>query len=481
MKWQAVIGLEVHVELKTESKMYCNCKNQFGGQPNTRCCPVCIGMPGTLPKLNKQAVEYAVLTGLAVDAKISSKTRQCRKNYFYPDLPKGYQISQFSAPLCTDGQFEYFYNNTACSARIRQIHIEEDAGKLIHSPSGETMIDYNRCGVPLIEIVTQPDFHSAEQARAFLESLRILLLYLGVSDCRMQEGSLRCDVNVSVRPVGSNVLMPRVEMKNINTFSGAERAIKYEIQRQCDILDNGGEIYQETRRWDDEANTSIVLRTKENAADYRYFPEPDIPYICISTEDVERIRENVPELEFAKKKRYIQQYGLAFDTAEQLSADPKLALFFDACVNNKAPAKETANLLLGQVLNCVNESGKSISDSGLTVENFTDIISYMCNDRISATSAKKAVAFLFNNAGTAENAVAELGIEQISDSVIIEKLVDMILQECPDAIADFKAGKKNALGYLTGQCMRQSGGKANPRLLSQILNEKMERWSFNNE
>lgn len=477
MNWQAVIGLEVHVELKTKSKMYCSCKNQFGGQPNTRCCPVCTGMPGALPKLNKKAVEYAIRTGIAVEACIASETRQYRKNYFYPDLPKGYQISQFTLPLCTNGTFKYYYNNKACSARIRQIHIEEDAGKLIHSPNGETIIDYNRCGVPLIEIVTQPDFYSAEQARAFLESLKVLLLYLDVSDCRMQEGSLRCDVNVSVRTAGDTELMPRVEMKNINTFSGAERAIKYEIQRQCDILNSGGEVLQETRRWDDVTNTSAVLRTKENAADYRYFPEPDIPCICISSDDVQRIGKNIPELEFEKRRRYLEEYKLAFDTATQLSANHDLALFFDDCISGGAPVKETANLLIGQVLNCINDSGKSIVDSGLTAENFSDIIGCMCSDRISATSLKKAVAYLFDNGGTAEEAVAKLNLEQISDTHVIEELVDDILNENPEAISDFRAGKKNALGFLTGQCMRKSEGKANPRLLAVILNEKLERWS----
>lgn len=475
MSFEAVIGLEVHAELNTETKMYCSCRNEFGGEANSRCCPVCTGMPGALPCLNRKAIEFAMLAGAAVNADIANKTRQYRKNYFYPDLPKGYQISQFTIPLCTNGKFEYFYNREIKAAGIRQIHIEEDAGKLLHLPSGETKIDYNRCGVPLIEIVSDPVFNSPEQARAFLEALKTMLMYLGISDCRMQEGSLRCDVNVSLREAGSSELMPRVEMKNVNTFSGAERAMKYEIKRQTDILLAGGKVEQQTRRWDDEKRESFLLRSKENAADYRYFPEPDIPFIEISNEEIERIKKLLPELEVEKRQRYINKLGVADSSAAQISADPKLARFFDACIRRGTNAECAANLILGQVQSCVNESKTDIAESGLTADNFTDIIKAADEGRISLSAGKRAVAYLFENGGSAEDAIEKLGLSQLNDKASIDALVKRILDENPRAISDYMAGKKNAFGFLTGQCMRESGGRANPQILTESIKENLER------
>ena len=474
MKWQAVIGLEIHAELNTESKMYCSCKNEFGGVPNSRCCPVCTGMPGTLPRLNRRAVECAVLAGLAMNAKISERTLQCRKNYFYPDLPKGYQISQFHRPLCTDGVFEYFFRGKIERARIRQLHIEEDAGKLIHFTDGNTQIDYNRCGVPLIEIVTHPDFHSPEQARAFLEAVRVMLLYLGISDCRMQEGSLRCDVNVSLRREGEKVLAPRVEMKNVNTFSGAERAMEYEIRRQISVLEGGGEIHSETRRWDDERRESFLLRTKENAADYRYFPEPDLPPILVPRDMVKRLSAELPELEVQKRARYIGDFNLPQESAAQLSADPELARFFDKAVALGADAKSAANLLLGRVAECINESHTAISQSEITESAFADIIRLTQAGEISASAAKTAAAHIFTHGGDAKAVVEKLGLRQISDRAELERIAAMALGQNPQAVADYAAGKKNAFGFLTGQCMRLSRGSANPQLIAELLKEILE-------
>ncbi len=475
MSFQPVIGLEVHAELNTETKMYCACRNEFGGEPNSRCCPVCTGMPGALPSLNKKAVEFAMMAGAAMNAKIAAKTAQSRKNYFYPDLPKGYQISQFALPLCTDGEFEYFFEGQVKRAAIRQIHIEEDAGKLIHLPSGETMIDYNRCGVPLIEIVTQPIFHSSEQARAFLEALKTMLMYLGICDCRMQEGSLRCDVNVSLREEDSNELMPRVEMKNVNTFSGAERAIEYEIKRQTGILKSGGKVEQQTRRWDDETRESFLLRSKENSADYRYFREPDIPVIEIPDAEIDRIKSKLPELEIAKRTRYISELHIPEAAAAQIGADPKVAAFFDECVGCGAAAENAANLILGQVQSCVNESKTDIAESGLNGENFAGVVKAIETSEISVSAGKRAVAYLFENGGSASDAIEKLGLCQLNDKAQIDALVEQIIEENPQAVSDYMAGKKNAFGFLTGQCMRKSGGSANPHMLCESIKEKLER------
>ncbi len=475
MSFQPVIGLEVHAELDTETKMYCTCRNEFGGEPNSRCCPVCTGMPGALPSLNKKAVEFAMLAGAAMNAKIASKTVQSRKNYFYPDLPKGYQISQFALPLCTDGEFEYFFEGEVKRAAIRQIHIEEDAGKLIHLPSGETLIDYNRCGVPLIEIVTQPIFHSPEQARAFLDALKTMLMYLGISDCRMQEGSLRCDVNVSLREDGCNELMPRVEMKNVNTFSGAERAIRYEIKRQTEILKAGGKVEQQTRRWDDEKRESFLLRSKENSADYRYFPEPDIPVIEISNEEKKQIKALLPEFEIAKRMRYINEMNVPEATAAQISANPKTARFFDKCIEFGASEETTANLIISQVQSCVNESKIEIAESGLTVESFAEVVKAIETSEISVSAGKRAVVYLFENGGSAGEAIEKLGLCQLSDRAQIDKLVAQVIEENPQAVSDYMAGKKNAFGFLTGQCMRKSGGRANPHMLCESIKENLER------
>lgn len=475
MSFQPVIGLEVHAELNTETKMYCACRNEFGGEPNSRCCPVCTGMPGALPSLNKKAVEFALLAGAAMNAKIATKIVQSRKNYFYPDLPKGYQISQFALPLCTDGEFEYFFDGEVKRAAIRQIHIEEDAGKLIHLPGGGTMIDYNRCGVPLIEIVTQPIFHSPEQARAFLEALKTMLMYLGISDCRMQEGSLRCDVNVSLRKEGCDELMPRVEMKNVNTFSGAERAIRYEIERQTEILKSGGTVEQQTRRWDDEKRESFLLRNKENSADYRYFPEPDITPVEIPDTEIRKIKAMLPELEAAKRMRYINELHVSDASAAQISADPKIAHFFDECVELGALAEITANLILGQVQSCVNESKKDIAESGLTGENFAEVVKAIETSEISASAGKRAIAYLFENGGDASDAIEKLGLCQLSDKALIDALVEQVIEENPQAVSDYMAGKKNAFGFLTGQCMRKSGGRANPHMLCESIKENLER------
>lgn len=476
MNWEPVIGLEIHVELNTLSKMYCECENKFGGPPNTRCCPVCIGMPGTLPALNRQAVEHAISAGLAMHCEIAKETRQYRKNYFYPDLPKGYQISQYTLPLCRNGWLNYAAGGEEKRARIHQIHIEEDAGKLIHDPeSGHTKIDYNRCGVPLIEIVTEPDFRSPEDARAFLETVRRMLLYLGISDCRMQEGSLRCDVNVSLRPQGQNVLGPRVEMKNVNTFSGAERAIRFELSRQAQILADGGRITQQTRRWDDERRESILLRTKETAADYRYFPEPDLPVLQISSHRVDALRRKLPELEGAKRTRYREVFGLSEEAVGHLIASPALAKFLDACVQGGARPVDAANMLLGEISQCINESGVELTDSALTPQSLLETLRLVRDGTISVSSAKRVIRRIFRSGESPKNAIQELGLVQLSDEAELVQVIDQVLDEQEQAVRDYHAGKRNALGFLTGQCMRKTGGRANPRLLSQILLKTLER------
>ena len=357
MNYESVIGLEVHAELSTDTKIYCSCKNEFGLDVNTSCCPICTGMPGTLPVLNKKVVEYAIKAGLALNCNITRQGKQDRKNYFYPDLPKAYQISQFDLPLCTDGYVDIDVNGEKKRIGITRIHIEEDAGKLIHSVMGdESYVDFNRCGVPLIEIVSEPDIRSSEEARIYLETLKSILQYIEVSDCKMEEGSLRCDINVSLRPVGSEKFGTRSEMKNVSTFSGTQRAIEYEIGRQTQILESGGVIDQETRRWDDAKGENVLLRSKEEAHDYRYFPEPDLMPIVVSDEWIDEIRATIPEMPDVKKERYMGDLGLGEYEAGIIVGNKSMARFFDRCIEKGGNAKSIANWLQGDIMKYVKDN-----------------------------------------------------------------------------------------------------------------------------
>ncbi len=465
------IGLEVHAELNTATKIYCSCPNQFGMPPNTLVCPVCLGLPGTLPTLNREVVTSAVKMGHALHCRINPISKQARKNYFYPDLPKAYQITQAERPICGTGYLDFLVNGEEKRVQIQRIHIEEDAGKLLHSEQDDvSYVDYNRCGVPLIEIVTEPDMHTAAEARAFLESIRSILRYLGISDCKMQEGSIRCDVNVSLREVGSAVLGTRCEMKNVNSFSAAERGIAYEIRRQTAILEAGGIVEQETRRWDDEKGMSIVMRSKEDLQDYRYFPEPDLPPIAISSEVIENLRQELPELPNEKIIRYVQKFGLSYPDAVLLTEDIDKCRLFDACIAlQTCSPKSVSNWILSDVSKFCNDTGRSIADTCITPEHLTALIQETEKGTLSSSAARTVFQAMLTRTEHPTVLIEELGLAQNSDREELAALAAAVVQDNPKSAADYRNGKKNALGYLVGQCMKASKGRANPVILQELL------------
>ena len=471
MDYETVIGLEVHAELSTESKIYCCCKNEFGLEVNTRCCPVCTGMPGTLPTLNEKVVAYAVKMGCALHCEINEICKQDRKNYFYPDLPKAYQISQFDIPLCEHGYVDILVDGQEKRIGVTRIHIEEDAGKLLHNENfAGTLVDFNRCGVPLIEIVSEPDMRSSAEAKAYLETIRSILLYLGISDCKMQEGSIRCDVNVSVRPKGSKTFGIRCEMKNVNSFSGAVRAIEYEAKRQVAILEQGGTISQETRKWDDTKGESISMRSKEDAQDYRYFPEPDLPTIVLEKGMVECIRATIPELPNKKVIRYMKEYALPQADSELLVDSMEKAALFEEIVGMKSGSpKIISNWILGDISRYLNETGKPLAETGITAKKMAELLTLIEQEKISNAQGKAVFEEMVSSGKTPGEIVKEKGFEQISDEGALEDIVKEVLSANAKSVADFKAGKTNALGFLVGQCMKATKGQGNPAKMKEIL------------
>lgn len=475
MTWETVIGLETHVELATKTKIFCGCTTAFGGAPNTRCCPVCTGMPGTLPVLNRAALSYAVQTGLALGCSVTRHSRFDRKNYFYPDLPKAYQISQLYLPICRDGAVKIFGPAGGKTIRIHELHMEEDAGKLMHDPwLGQTQVDYNRCGVPLIEIVTEPDFRTAEEVIAYLELLRERLRYLGVSDCKMQEGSLRCDVNLSVRPAGSTDLGTRTEMKNLGSFKAITRAIAYEAQRQIELLEAGRPVVQETRRWDESKEASFAMRSKENAQDYRYFPEPDIPPVELSDEYLGALRASLPELAEHKRARYRAEYGLSEYDCKMLTSDPALAAFFEALAERGVPPKQGANWIMGEVLGALSARGMEPRDMLLTAPTLARLIGMVEEGRLNRNTAVKVFGAVFDSDGNVDAYVAAHGLEQIRDGGLVEETVKRVLQENTQSVSDFRGGKEKAFGFLVGQTMRALRGKADPRTVHEALRRALD-------
>ena len=470
MTWETVIGLETHVELATQSKIFCACTTQFGGAPNTHCCPVCMGMPGTLPVLNETVVEYAVKAGLALNCTITQHTRFDRKNYFYPDLPKAYQISQLYAPLCRDGWVDI----GSKTVRIHEIHMEEDAGKLMHA-DGVTRVDYNRCGVPLIEIVTEPDFHTGEEVIAYLEHLKLTLQYLGVSDCKMQEGSLRCDVNLSVRPAGSAELGTRTEMKNLGSFKAIVKAIEFESARQIALLEAGGTVVQETRRWDEEQNVSLSMRSKEDAKDYRYFPEPDLPPIDLSDAYLDRLRAEQPELAHQKRARYRADWNLPEYDAQMLTGDKALAAFFEACVTLGAQPKQASNWILGECLRRLSSDGLEPSQLPLSPTTLVRLIELVKEGKLNRNTAVRVFDAVFADDGDVDAYVAEHGLEQVSDTGLVQSVVERVLTANPKSVEDYKSGKEKAFGFLVGQTMRELKGQASPQVVNEILCEMLEQ------
>lgn len=478
MNYEVVVGLEVHVELSTDSKIYCGCKNSFGSEVNSNCCPICTGMPGTLPVLNNRVVEYAVRMGHALNCTINCICKQDRKNYFYPDLPKAYQISQFDIPLCENGYLDVIVDDEGNTKRIgvTRIHIEEDAGKLIHGEGfAGSLVDFNRCGVPLIEIVSEPDLRSSAEAKAYLDTIRSILQYLDISDCKMQEGSIRCDINVSVRPEGAKEYGTRVEMKNVNTFSGAVRAIEYEAARQIEVLKNGGVIEQETRRWDDVKGVNTVLRSKEDAHDYRYFPDPDLLTIVLEEDYVQQLKDELPELPHHKLKRYMTSYALSRFDANLLVESIDKANFFDECVGlGSVQPKNLVNWLNGDISRLLGEQRAALAETKLSPKGLVRMVELIEKGEISNTAGKTVVEEMMLTGKDPDAIVQEKGLAQISDNSALEAIVLQVLEANANVVADYKKGKTNALGFLVGQCMKASKGQGNPTILRELLLAKLD-------
>ena len=477
MTWETVIGLETHVELATRTKIFCSCTTAFGGDPNTHCCPVCTGMPGTLPVMNKAVMRFATKAGLALNCEITRYHKFDRKNYFYPDLPKAYQISQLYLPIATNGRVPItLASGEEKVIRIHEMHMEEDAGKLVHDPwIDQTRADYNRCGVPLIEIVTEPDFRSAEEVIAYLEKLKSTLEYLGVSDCKMQEGSLRCDVNLSVRPAGSTELGTRTEMKNINSFKAIARAIAYETRRQIELIEEGKRVVQETRRWDENKDATFAMRSKENAQDYRYFPEPDIPPLELSDEYIEGLRAAQPELAEAKRERYQRDWGLPVYDTEMITSQKALADFFEEVVALGGEPKEVANWMMGEVLRTLKEKSLEAKQMPLSPATLVKLLAMVRQGKINRNTAVEVFAAVWDTDGDPEAYVKAHGLEQVSDAGLVESVVEQVFADNPKSIADYQAGKQKAFGFLVGQTMRQLKGKADPKVVNQVIRAKLEQ------
>ena len=474
--YEVVIGLEVHVELNTATKIFCSCSTAFGAAPNTQVCPVCSGMPGVLPVLNRQVLQKGVAVGLATNCTITQQCKFDRKNYFYPDLPKAFQTSQLYLPICRNGFVEIETGDGVKKVRIHEIHMEEDAGKLNHdAQSGSTLIDYNRCGVPLLEIVSEPDMTSAEEVLAYLEKLKSTLEYLNVSDCKMQEGSMRADVNLSVRRVGAAELGTRTETKNMNSFKAIARAIEYEIFRQIELLEDGGQVLQETRRWDDEKGVGYAMRSKENAHDYRYFPEPDLAPINISDDWLEEIRGTIPELPDQKKERYVQDYKLSGYDAAQLTRYRRLAEIFESTVQLGGSPKEAANLLIGDCLRLLNAEGREPSELTFAPENLAALLKLVAAGTINKTTAKNVFEKIYADNIDPVAYVKENNLEMVSDDGALDAMIDEVIAANPKSVADYQGGKKAALGFLVGQIMKASKGKADAGKVNAMLAEKLSK------
>lgn len=473
MDYEVVIGLETHVQLKTRTKMFCGCDTSFGASPNSHVCPVCLGYPGALPSMNREAIRYTVMAGLMLGCKIADYAKFDRKNYFYPDSSKDYQITQLDHPLCLGGGVDITGEDGARkTVRIHHIHLEEDVGKLTHR-AGCSGVDFNRAGVPLMEIVSQPDLRSADEAIAYLTALREMMIYAGVSECNLEEGNMRSDVNVSLRPRGQTAYGTKVEIKNMNTFSGIHAALLFEIERQRAALEAGQTLRQETRRWDPDAGETFPMRSKENADDYRYFPEPDLMPIALSPEQVAEWAKALPEAPAARRERMMADYGIPEYDAGVLSADRALADFFEAAAKRCGNGKLASNWVMAEVLALTAKTGKALADAALTPEALGDLLRLLEAKTINGPTAKALLPELFEKGGDPEAIVRERGLGQVSDTAALEAFVDAALEANPKVVADFRAGKQAALGFLVGQVMKQSKGKASPQMVQRLLRTKL--------
>ena len=476
-QYETVIGLEVHVELATKTKIFCSCSTEFGGAPNTHTCPVCTGMPGSLPVLNKQVVEYAMAVGLATNCSITQNCKFDRKNYFYTDNPQNYQISQLYKPICTNGYVEIKGDDgEKKQVRIHEIHMEEDAGKLVHDDWNDcSLVDLNRSGVPLIEIVSEPDMRSSDEVIAYLEKLRLIIQYLGASDCKLNEGSMRADVNLSVREYGEKEFGTRTEMKNLNSFKAIARAIENERERQIDLIEAGEAVIQETRRWDDTKEYSYAMRSKEDAQDYRYFPDPDLVPIIISDEWMAEVKSKEPEFRDEKMARYISEFNLPEYDADIITLYKPLADLFEAAVQKGSAPKEASNWLMGETMRIVKDKGIEPDQVKLTGENFAKFLKLIENDVINKTVAKEVFEAIFDGGVNPEAYVEEHGLKMDNDTDGLKKIIEEVVANNPKAVADYQGGNKKAIGALVGQTMKATQGKANPQMINKILNEILNK------
>lgn len=479
-KYEAVIGLEIHCELKTKTKIFCGCATSFGAEQNTHVCPICLGLPGVLPVVNRKVVEFAIKAGLATNCTINQYSKFDRKNYYYPDLPKNFQTSQYDLPIAEHGHVEIsLANGEKKIIRLTRIHMEEDAGKLVHAgatikDSMASNVDYNRTGVPLLEIVSEPDMSSATEARAYMEKIKSILEYIDVSNCRMEQGNLRADINVSVRPVGEKKLGTRTEMKNINSFKSLEDAINYEIDRQIEVLEDGGRIIQETRTWDANKGITLSMRSKENAQDYRYMPEPDLPPIVTSAEEIEAIRKSLPELPDARRKRLEEDYKLSSYDATILTSSRSTAEYFDEAVHCGADAKLVANWIMSDLAKKLNAEEKTIDESPIQPKRLAEMILLITKGTISSKIAKEVFEIMWKENKSPEEIVKEKGLVQITDTSQLEAIIQKVIAANPKPVEDFRAGNKKAIGALVGQVMKQTKGKANPQMVNKLLNQALK-------
>lgn len=478
-EWEVVIGLEVHAELLTRSKLFCGCSTEFGAEPNTQVCPVCLGLPGTLPVLNRKAVEYTIRAGLALNCEIAEFSKFDRKNYFYPDLPKAYQISQYDLPICRNGFIPLTVDGEERRIGINRIHLEEEAGKLVHSGdnilgSDFSLIDYNRAGIPLIEIVSEPDIRSPQEAKMYLERLKAILQYIEVSDCKMQEGSLRCDANISIRPKGSKEFGVKSEIKNLNSFRAVQKALEYEVKRQQAVLEAGEKLVQDTRAWDEAKGITVQMRVKEGASDYRYFPEPDLMPLVIDRSWVKEIKDSIPELPEARKKRFMEQYGIPEHDAGLMTESKAMADFFEACVAKYPDAKVVSNWIMSEMLRMINASEIEVEDVAITPDHIVELLRLIDDGTISGKIGKDVFTEMFNTGKMPSVIIEEQGLKQISDEGELGRIIDEVLANNPKSVADYKAGKKKAVGFLVGQVMKATKGQANPQKLNDMLAQKLE-------
>lgn len=477
--YEMTIGLEIHVELNTKTKIFCSCENKFGGEANTRCCPICIGMPGTLPVLNKKVIEYGIMAGLVTNCTISKYINFDRKNYFYPDLPKSYQTSQLYLPICTNGYLDINLNENKKRIGICEIHMEEDAGKLIHDLDNNcTLIDYNRCGIPLLEIVTNPDMSSPDEVILFLEKLKSILQYAGISDCKMQEGSMRADINLSVRESNTSKLGTRTEMKNMSSFKAIYTAINQESKRQIQILESGKKVIQETRRWDELKNTSFSMRSKEDIQDYRYFPEPDLLPITIDDLWIDRIKTSLPEMPNEKRERYLNEYLLSEYETNIIVNSKYLANIFEQTTNICKNSKETANIIIGDVMRMLKETAKAPEEITFSSENLAKLIILIQNKTINRTIAKDIFDLIFLNNIDPELYVKQHNLEMLQDNELIKNIVCNVLNSNIQAIKDFRNGKTQVVKFLVGKTMKELKGRANPALVNDILKEQLDNFKI---